>query len=114
MISRLGLLISRVFRKTAPDPFVLAVLLTLLTAALALAFGDVVAAPGGSRLLALFDLWRGNGGLWKLLDFAMQMCLVLVSGHALASSPPAAPETMPSSEGCVIPCCSTYQGGAAG
>lgn len=90
MISRLGLLISRVFRKTAPDPFVLAVLLTLLTAALALAFGDVKAAADGSRLLALFDLWRGNGGLWKLLDFAMQMCLILVSGHALASSPPAA------------------------
>ncbi len=90
MISRLGLLISRVFRKTAPDPFVLAVLLTLLTAALALAFGDVKAAPGSWRLLALFDLWRGNGGLWKLLDFAMQMCLILVSGHALASSPPAA------------------------
>ena len=90
MISRLGLLISRVFRKTAPDPFVLAILLTLLTAVLALTFGRMPAADGRSRLLALFDLWRGSGGLWKLLDFAMQMCLILVSGHALASSPPAA------------------------
>ncbi len=90
MISRLGLLISRIFRKTAPDPFVLAILLTLLTGALALAFGQMPAASGRARFLALFDLWRGSGGLWKLLDFAMQMCLILVSGHALASSPPAA------------------------
>ena len=36
MISRLGLRICEVFRRTAPDPFVLAVLLTLLTAALAM------------------------------------------------------------------------------
>jgi short-chain fatty acids transporter len=89
MISRLGLLISRVFRKTAPDPFVLAVLLTATTVFLALGFGDAPSS-GGSRLVALFDLWRGNGGLWKLLEFAMQMCLILVAGHALASSPPAA------------------------
>jgi short-chain fatty acids transporter len=89
MISRLGLFISRVFRKTAPDPFVLAVLLTATTALLALVLGDAPAS-GGSGLLALFDLWRGNGGLWKLLEFAMQMCLILVAGHALAASPPAA------------------------
>jgi short-chain fatty acids transporter len=89
MIGRLGLLISRVFRKTAPDPFVLAIFLSALTALLALALGDAPAS-GGNRLLALFDLWRGNGGLWKLLEFAMQMCLILVAGHALASSPPAA------------------------
>lgn len=90
MISRLGLLISRVFRRTAPDPFVLAVLLTLLTAALALGFGEVPRASGQSAFVALFDAWRSNAGLWKLLDFAMQMCLILVSGHALAASGPAA------------------------
>ena len=90
MIGRLGLLISRVFLKTAPDPFVLAILLTLLTAVLALGFGDLPRAPGQGALLALFDVWRSNAGLFKLLDFAMQMCLILVSGHALAASPSAA------------------------
>ncbi len=89
MISRLGLLISRIFRRTAPDPFVLAILLSLLTAFLALAFGQVPHAPGTSTLLALFDAWRSSAGIFKLLDFAMQMCLILVSGHALASSAPA-------------------------
>ncbi|HSB61935.1 MAG TPA: TIGR00366 family protein, partial [Vicinamibacteria bacterium] len=90
MIGRLGLLISRVFRRTAPDPFVLAILLTLLTALLALGWGDVPRAGGQSALSALFDAWRSNAGLWKLLDFGMQMCLILVSGHALAASRPAA------------------------
>jgi short-chain fatty acids transporter len=94
MIGRLGLLISRIFRRTAPDPFVLAILLSILTAVLALGFGQVPHAPGTSTtstsaLLALFDAWRGNAGIFKLLDFAMQMCLILVSGHALASSGPA-------------------------
>jgi short-chain fatty acids transporter len=90
VISRLGLFISRVFRKTAPDPFVLAIVLTIATAVLALGFGRVARGPGQPALLALFDVWRGSLGLFKLLDFAMQMCLVLVSGHALASSRPAA------------------------
>lgn len=107
MISRLGLRICEVFRRTAPDPFVLAVLLTVLTAVLALTFGfpstDAAAAkPGlGERAGRLLDSWGGierlaNGaaresatlGLWTLLGFAMQMCLVLVTGHALASSRP--------------------------
>ena len=90
MISRLGLLISRIFRRTFPDPFVLAILLTLLTALLALGFGEVPRAPGQPAFLALFDVWRSSAGLWKLLDFGMQMCLILVSGHALAASRPAA------------------------
>lgn len=106
MISRLGLRICEVFRRTAPDPFVLAVLLTLLTAVLGLVLGF----PGGSgvswpefldRAARLLDSWGGierlaNGaakessslGLWTLLGFGMQMCLVLITGHALASSRP--------------------------
>ena len=48
MIGRLGLLISRIFQRTAPDPFVLAILLTVVTALLALSFGEVPRAPGAS------------------------------------------------------------------
>lgn len=100
MISRLGLRICEVFRRTAPDPFVLAVLLTLLTAALAMLFGFEGLA-GGERAARLLDAWGGierrpDGaaaestrlGLWTLLGFGMQMCLVLVTGHALAASGP--------------------------
>ncbi|NUQ52491.1 MAG: short-chain fatty acid transporter [Phycisphaerales bacterium] len=87
MIPRLGLAITRVFRAIVPDPFVLAVGLTILTFVLALAFGTWGDKSLAERALALLDSWRASSGLWKLLDFAMKMCLVLVTGHALADAP---------------------------
>ncbi len=88
MISALGLRISAVFRRVAPDPFVIAVLLTIVTAALALLFGfrggDPVAVA--DRVTRLADSW--STGIWSLLAFSMQMCLILVTGHAVAASPP--------------------------
>lgn len=87
MIAKLGATVSRVFERTAPDPFVLAVLLTGVTFVLAIAFGSF---PSGetARATALLDAWRGESGLWRFLAFAMQMCLILVTGHALADSGP--------------------------
>lgn len=94
MLSRLGLAISRVFERTAPDPFVIAILLTIVTAVLALAWGVFPANVSGlfDRAEYLLDVWRFDDskpaaerlGIWKLLEFAMQMCLILVTGHALA------------------------------
>ncbi len=83
MIARLGLLISRVFRNFMPDPFVLAVGLTFVTIALAL-----LLTP--ASLGQVVDAWSSEAGLWGLLKFAMQMALILVTGHAVASSPPVA------------------------
>ena len=83
MIARLGLLISGVFRRIMPDPFVLAVLLTFLVAALALVLTPT--SPG-----AVISSWASDAGFWSLLKFAMQMALILVTGHAVASSPPVA------------------------
>jgi len=88
MISRVGLAVSRAFERAAPDPFAIAILLTLLTAILALLLGSFDISPGASRVVALLDAWRADSGLWKFLAFGMQMCLILVTGHALASSPP--------------------------
>lgn len=84
MIARLGRALTRVSSRAVPDPFVLALLLTLL-----------VFAAGAWRLAGDDDaLWTLVGG-WAesfaspgLLAFALQMCLVLVTGHALALSPP--------------------------
>jgi short-chain fatty acids transporter len=89
LAARLGLIISRGFRATAPDPFVIAVLLLVLTVVL----GLLVPGGGdaGSRALAAADAFRevpGRSHIWSLLAFGMQMCLVLVSGHVLASSRP--------------------------
>ncbi len=83
MISTLGLRISAAFRRTAPDPFVLAVLLTLVTFVLVL-----TRTP--ASFSASVSMWAGTEGVWSagMLRFAMQMCLILVTGHALASSPP--------------------------
>lgn len=83
MIARLGSVVSALFRRLVPDPFVIAVLLTVATIGLALwltpsSLGQVLAA------------WSGDAGVWALLKFAMQMCLILVTGHAVASSPPVA------------------------
>ena len=86
MISAPGLAISRAFRKAAPDPFVIAIVLTLLTSILAATFGRTLPPWNEGRLIALLDTWRADGGLWQFLKFGMQMCLILVTGHALASA----------------------------
>lgn len=79
MSRRLAEWVEATFRRVTPDPFVLAILLTA-AAWLAGLFAT------GFDLLAVVDAWRG--GLWSLLAFGMQMCLVLVTGHAVASSRP--------------------------
>ncbi len=96
LVARLGAAISRVFARTCPDPFVIAILLTVLTATVAIIFGSFPAASNPSftkRVVLLLDAWRFDPdsgsriGLWSLLAFSMQMCLVLVTGHALAEAP---------------------------
>lgn len=91
MIARLGRALSALFARTAPDPFVLAVLLTLVAMGLAWVFGTfpTPAGPGQGGIGAVIDAWRSPSvGLWRFLAFAMQMCLILVTGHALAESRP--------------------------
>ncbi|RMH25990.1 MAG: short-chain fatty acid transporter, partial [Planctomycetota bacterium] len=83
MLARLGQRIAAVFRASAPDPFVIAVLLTALTLGLVVAFTDV--GP-----VEAIEAWGADDGLWAFLGFSMQMCLILVTGHALAASRPVA------------------------
>ncbi|MEO1716012.1 MAG: TIGR00366 family protein [Planctomycetota bacterium] len=84
MLASLGERISAVFRATAPDPFVIAVLLTGVTFAAALVCTESSAGD-------LVSAWSSpTDGIWKFLGFAMQMCLILVTGHALAASKPVA------------------------
>jgi short-chain fatty acids transporter len=87
MLPKLGERFSALARRWVPDPFVLAVLLTLTTFVVALLYVgfDV------DRVLTAWLEGKGGGkGFWSLLTFAMQMCLILVTGHALAESPPVA------------------------
>jgi len=67
------------FERYMPDPFVLAIGLTALTALLAL-----VIAPKGSPSLIVTSWYTG---IFAILGFAFQMILILATGHALAHAP---------------------------
>ena len=68
----------KVVQKYLPEPFIFAVILTLV--AIAIAIPVCHQTP-----VEVIEHW-GNG-VWSLLAFAMQMALVLVSGSALAAAP---------------------------
>ena len=89
MIARLGRSFSRLSARVVPDPFALALGLTGLVLIAGLV--RLLAAPeppadgvGWTLVLAWTRGFSSPGGL----AFALQMCLVLVTGHALALSPP--------------------------
>ncbi len=90
MIRGLGNLLSRLAGRYMPEPFTIALALTLVTFLVA-----AVSTPKG--LMELLGFWGGRldgetvmakeKGFWMLIAFAMQMCLILVTGFALASTP---------------------------
>lgn len=80
MIRRLGYRFAAFFRATTPDPFVLAIALTIFTFVVA----GVATGQGPGQII---DAWQGDQGFFSLLAFTMQMVLILVTGHALASAP---------------------------
>ncbi len=61
-----------------PDPFVFALILTIILFLSGIIFTH-------HSPIEMVGFW--GSGFWNLLAFAMQMALVLVTGHALASSP---------------------------
>ena len=79
LLARFGAALNRASVRFVPDPFVLALILTLLV----LGFG-LALAPLDTVLVGWVEGFASPGGL----AFALQMCLVLVTGHALATSPP--------------------------
>ena len=79
MIQRISAFFTQVVHRVLPDPLIFAILLTGVTFALAL--GLTPKAPAD-----LVMLW--GSGFWNLLAFSMQMAMILVTGHALASSAP--------------------------
>ncbi len=68
----------RMVQRWLPEPFIFAIILTLVAAALAMPICH-------QTPLEVIDHW--GGGVWNLLAFAMQMALVLVCGSALAAAP---------------------------
>lgn len=81
MLARIGGWCAEEFKRWLPDPFVFAVLLTIVTGLTAIVW---VGASPVEVLSGWYD------GLWMLLAFGMQMVLILVTGYAIALSAPVA------------------------
>jgi short-chain fatty acids transporter len=79
LIQRISRFFTQVVHRVLPDPLIFAILLTVVTFALALGL-----TPKPPADLVMF--W--GSGFWNLLAFSMQMAMILVTGHALASSAP--------------------------
>ncbi|WP_339609108.1 TIGR00366 family protein [uncultured Roseivirga sp.] len=75
----------RFVRQILPSPFAIAVILTLLTFILAMAFTERPENAGSAHSLVILGYWEI--GFWELLEFTMQMALILILGHALALTP---------------------------
>jgi short-chain fatty acids transporter len=73
------------FKLGIPSPFSIALLLTLLTFALAIIFTQRPENSGSAHFLNVLNYWEM--GFWELLSFTMQMALILILGHALALTP---------------------------
>ncbi|MDO5054818.1 TIGR00366 family protein [Pasteurella oralis] len=79
MISTISRGMTKFVSRYLPDPLIFALLLTLITFFVALGLTD-------STPVQMVKYW--GDGFWNLLGFGMQMALIVVTGHALASSPP--------------------------
>ncbi|MBI4424316.1 MAG: short-chain fatty acid transporter [Elusimicrobia bacterium] len=77
-LTRLALRLTSLSERYIPSAFVIACLLTALTFAVAW-------LAAGAGPLQCVQHW--GDGLWTLLEFAMQMCLILLTGAILADSP---------------------------
>jgi short-chain fatty acids transporter len=80
LLSRVTAFFVYLFEKAMPDPYVFAVLLTFLGAALARFF-----APNAT-LASIASAWYD--GIFAIFAFAFQMVIMLVAGYALALAPP--------------------------
>lgn len=78
ILERSASFFSNIMEKYLPDALVIAIFLTLFTMAIAMVFQ-------GTGPIEVLDLW-GNG-FWDLLEFSMQITLVLLTGFILAKTP---------------------------
>ncbi len=81
MLRVLGDAFSKFAKKYLPDALIFAMILTLITFVL----GMVIQKKSPIDMI----VYMGDG-FWSLLAFAMQMCLVLMTGHILAQTKPMA------------------------
>ena len=79
MIARFALALTAWTERWIPDAFIFALAATVLVVV-----AGVTATP--STLVEVIDAW--GQGFWELIPFTLQMALVIITGHVLATSPP--------------------------
>src|SRR5436190_19072106 len=77
MIARMALALTDWTERWIPDAFVFALLGTFIVVV-----ASLIATP--SSLAQIVDAW--GRGLWDLIPFTLQMALVIITGHVLATS----------------------------
>ena len=78
-VARVALALTDWTERWVPDAFIFALIATVLVIVAALA-----ATP--ASVAQTVDAW--GRGFWDLIPFTLQMALVIITGHVLASSPP--------------------------
>jgi short-chain fatty acids transporter len=78
-LARVGLRMSDWFERWFPDAFVLALAAVAIVYVAAILFGDITPFETAQHF---------GAGFWDLVTFTMQMSLIVVTGYAVASSPP--------------------------
>jgi short-chain fatty acids transporter len=78
MLTKLGEKLTDFFQKNMPNAFVFALILTIITGIIAIIWVDVTP-------LKVVRSWYG--GFWNLLEFGMQMVLLVITGYSIALSP---------------------------
>ena len=78
VVARMALALTAWTERYVPDAFIFALIGTLIV--VAAAYGHAVDLAGHRRV---------GGSFWELIPFTLQMSLVIITGHVLATSPPA-------------------------
>src|SRR6187397_242949 len=78
-VARAALALTDWSERWLPDAFIFALLATVLVIVAAL-------AATGSTPPQVVDAW--GKGFWELIPFTLQMSLIIITGHVLATSPP--------------------------
>jgi short-chain fatty acids transporter len=79
VVARLALGFTTWTEKWVPDAFIFALLATIIVALAALVWTP-------STMGQVVDAW--GGGFWDLIPFTLQMSLIIITGHVLATSGP--------------------------
>jgi short-chain fatty acids transporter len=78
-VARAALALTDWSERWLPDAFIFALLATVIVIAAAL-------IATGATPLQVVDAW--GRGFWELIPFTLQMALIIITGHVLATSPP--------------------------